>query len=113
MELHQKECIPCQGGVPPLPLAEKQRLLQEIGEGWELTHHDTRLFKDYKFKTFQAAMDFAIKLGEMAEEQGHHPELHVGWGHCGVEIWTHKIDNLVESDFIYAAKAEKIFLASE
>ena len=90
-------------------MPEKEKLLLELAAGWAFTHDKTRLFRDFSFVHFQPAPEFANKVGEIAEEQWHHPELHVGWGHCGIEIWTHKIGDLVESDFILAAKIDEMF----
>ncbi len=107
-DLADKKCIPCTGGVPPLPSSEVHKLLARLSPGWELTHVGTRLFRTFKFKDFKAPMELAIAIGKLAEEQWHHPELHVGWGHLEVEIWTHKIGALVESDFILAAKIDRL-----
>ncbi len=105
-ELSQKTCIPCQGGVPALTEAERAPLLAQL-KGWEVIdgHH---LRKDFRFENFVDALAFVNRAGEIAEEQGHHPEMTVGWGHVLVEIWTHKIDGLVESDFYLAAKYDAI-----
>ncbi|MEE2744080.1 MAG: 4a-hydroxytetrahydrobiopterin dehydratase [Bdellovibrionota bacterium] len=109
MDLVNKKCIPCSGGVPPLPEDEILKLKKEISPEWELTHGNTRLLRKIKFKDFKTSMDLAIKIGELAEEQWHHPELLVGFGHLDIEIWTHKINGLVESDFIFAAKVDGLY----
>ena len=109
LNLKDKKCLPCSGGVPPLNPEEKARLKPQISPQWSLTHNSTRLYRDFGFKNFAQALLFANKVGDLAEGQWHHPELHIGFGHAGVEIWTHKIDNLVESDFIFAAKVDEIF----
>ena len=101
-------CIPCQGGVPPLSCEEALSLKKQLHADWELTHRDTRLFRSLKFKDFAIPMEIGHKIGAMAEEQWHHPELVIGWGHLDIEIWTHKINGLVESDFIFAAKVDEI-----
>ena len=111
MSLADKKCEPCRGGVPPMEPENARKLLAELGEGWNLTHDDKRIEKAYEFKDFAAAMAFAVKVGDIAEEQGHHPDLHVGWGRVGFESWTHKINGLAEADFILAAKADRAFLA--
>ena len=108
MKLAEKKCIPCQGGVPPLPINEVNDLKKQLHEQWSLTHDNTRLFRSVKLKDFAKSMELANKLGEIAEEQWHHPELTVGYGHLDIEIWTHKINALVESDFIYAAKCDLV-----
>ncbi len=104
-ELAAKECIPCRGGVPPLKGAEITRLLEKLGGGWKAVaeHH---LEKEYPFKNFRAALDYTNRVGELAEAQGHHPDIYLAWGKVKLTIWTHKIDGLTESDFIFAAKAD-------
>jgi 4a-hydroxytetrahydrobiopterin dehydratase len=104
--LADQVCVPCRGGVPPLTKAEQETLLEQLPE-WTVEdgHH---LVRDYKFDTFLAALDFTNAAGKIAEEQGHHPEITVGWGHAKVAIWTHKIDGLTESDFILAAKIDRL-----
>ena len=104
-ELAQKECIPCRGGVPPLKGKELTVLLEKLGGGWTIAgeHH---LEKEYKFKNFREALDFTNRVGEIAEAQGHHPDIYLAWGKVKITLWTHKIDGLTESDFILAAKAD-------
>jgi 4a-hydroxytetrahydrobiopterin dehydratase len=105
--LANKQCTPCKGGVPPLKGAELTSLHEELGNQWRLVagHH---LEKEYLFADFREALQFTNKVGELAEEQGHHPDIHLGWGKVKLLIWTHKIDGLTESDFILAAKADKL-----
>ncbi len=105
-ELASKQCVPCRGGVPPLQGPEISRLLDQLS-GWEVVneHH---LKKDYRFANFREALTFVNQVGELAEEQGHHPDICFGWGKVEITIWTHKIDGLTESDFILAAKIDKI-----
>ena len=107
MALADKKCVPCEGGVPALDPAEAGALLDELGGDWAL-NTDGHLEKAYPFVDFAAALGFADQVGLVAELEGHHPDLHVSWGRCVVEIWTHKIDGLTESDFILAAKADRI-----
>lgn len=104
--LAEKTCIPCRGGVPPLTADEQAPLLKQIPH-WDVEdgHH---LVRDYKFDSFLSALAFANAAGKIAEEQGHHPEITIGWGHAKVAIWTHKIDGLTESDFILAAKLDQL-----
>lgn len=106
-ELASKECVPCRGGVPPLKGDELRGLHEELGGGWRVVD-DHHLSKSYEFDDFRQALDFTNRLGELAEEQGHHPDIHLSWGKVGVEIWTHKIDGLTESDFILAAKTDRL-----
>jgi len=108
MALADQQCIPCRGGVPPLARERVDALLRELDSGWALTPTG-HLLRTYEFRDFAAAMAFANKVGDIAEDQGHHPDLCVAWGKCGVEIWTHKIDGLTESDFFLAAKADRAF----
>jgi 4a-hydroxytetrahydrobiopterin dehydratase len=106
-DLAAKECVPCKGGIPPLKGAELRNLLAAVNNGWQLVreHH---LEKEYKFEDFRQALDFTNRVGEMAEQQGHHPDIYLAWGKVKVSIWTHKIDGLVESDFIFAAKTDQL-----
>jgi 4a-hydroxytetrahydrobiopterin dehydratase len=106
-ELSSKECIPCKGGVAPLKGEGIKNLKRKIGEDWGVIeeHH---LEKSFSFKDFRQALDFTNKVGELAETQGHHPDIYLGWGKVKLMIWTHKIDGLTESDFIFAAKVDDI-----
>ena len=108
MGLADQQCIPCRGGVPPLPTERIGALLQSSSPVGQLTASG-HLLRTLRVPRFRKAMAFANRVGDIAEEQGHHPDLHVGWGRCGVEIWTHKIDGLTESDFFLAAKADRAF----
>ena len=106
-ELAENECVPCRGGVPPLKGDELRQLYEKLGSGWTIVdeHH---LEKEYRFKNFREALDFTNRVGEVAEEQAHHPDLHLAWGKVKVQVWTHKIDGLTWSDFVFAAKTERI-----
>ncbi|MCE2504032.1 MAG: 4a-hydroxytetrahydrobiopterin dehydratase [Chlorobi bacterium] len=106
-ELAQKSCVPCQGGVPPLKGEELHNLQNQLGNDWNLVeeHH---LEKEFSFDDFVSALGFTNNVGELAEAEGHHPDIYLAWGKVGVKIWTHKIDGLTESDFILAAKIEEI-----
>ena len=105
-DLAKKTCIPCKGGVPPMKGAKLDDLLEKLKNDWKIIkeHH---LEKEYSFKNFKDALNFTIKVGELAENQGHHPDIFLAWGKVKLTIWTHKIDGLTESDFIFAAKADK------
>lgn len=105
--LADKKCVPCRGGVPPLAGEELKALHGELGNGWRLVA-DHHLEKEYLFADFREALQFTNTIGELAEEQGHHPDIHLGWGRVKLLIWTHKIDGLTESDFILAAKADAL-----
>lgn len=104
--LSLKECVPCRGGVPPLGEEEIAKYLPEV-DGWEVikNHH---LKKSYRFSNFRESQEFVNRVGDLAEEQGHHPDISFGWGYADVSIWTHKIDGLTESDFILAAKIDQL-----
>ena len=102
--LAQKECVPCKGGVPPLTRAQFSPLLAQL-KGWNV-EKDHHLSKTYAFPDFAKALAFVNRVGEMAEQQGHHPDVYLSWGKVRLEIWTHKIDGLTESDFVFAAKAD-------
>jgi len=109
-DLARKTCVPCRGGVPPLKgkeLAEIHKQLPDWSH-WKVVneHHITRIFS---FPDFKQALAFVNRVGELAEEQGHHPDISLAWGKVGITIWTHKIDGLTESDFIMAAKIDRIF----
>ena len=106
-ELAAKQCVPCRGGVPPLEGAELEALHERLGRDWRVVdgHH---LERTYRFDDFRQALDFTLRVGEMAEEQDHHPDVGLAWGRVTVTIWTHKIDGLTESDFVFAAKADAL-----
>jgi 4a-hydroxytetrahydrobiopterin dehydratase len=105
-ELASRECVPCRGGVPPLKGEELETLNAEL-DTWTVVeeHH---LNKVFKLGDFQEALAFVNRVGELAEEQGHHPDICFGWGRVEITIWTHKIDGLTESDFILAAKIDAL-----
>ena len=105
--LAEKECVPCRGGVPALAGEALERMTQELGGGWRVVdgHH---LEKEYKFQNFRDALAFTNQVGELAESQGHHPDIYLAWGKVKLVIWTHKVSGLTESDFILAAKTDKL-----
>lgn len=108
MNLAEQKCIPCRGGVPPLAKDRAQVLLRELDSGWRLNAMG-HLERAFTFDDFAEAMAFANKVADVAETEGHHPDLHIAWGKCKVEIWTHKINGLTESDFYFAAKADRAY----
>ena len=107
-DLASKECVPCKGGVPPLGSEAIQELLAQLGNDWQAVD-DHHLHKDHKLKNFAEALAFTNRVGAIAEEQNHHPDIVLSWGKVRVTIWTHKIDGLTESDFFFAAKVEEAF----
>ena len=107
--LAQKHCVPCRGGVPALKGEALEKLKAQVA-GWQVVdeHH---LLKSYSFPDFKTALDFVNKAGAIAEEEGHHPDLLLSWGKVEVKTWTHKIDGLTESDFVFAAKCDRLIAA--
>ncbi len=105
-QLADRQCIPCRGGVPALKGAELEQLHQSV-PAWTVVreHH---LEREFRFPDFKQALEFVNRVGTVAEEQGHHPDIMLGWGKAGITIWTHKIDGLTESDFIMAAKIDRL-----
>ena|SRR5687768_15825442 len=105
-ELASKDCVPCRGGVPPLGRDEVDKLMDQV-PGWEVVN-DHHLRKEFKFEDFKETLGFVNRVGDLAEEQWHHPDINFGWGRAEVTIWTHKINGLTESDFILAAKIDQL-----
>lgn len=108
-DLADQECVPCKGGIPPLKPEEIAQLLPQL-DGWQVVdaHH---LSKEYGFPNFVEALAFVNRVGELAESVGHHPDLHLSWGKVGMEIWTHKIKGLSTADFVFSAKADRLYTA--
>jgi 4a-hydroxytetrahydrobiopterin dehydratase len=107
--LAEKHCVPCRGGVPPLKGEELRKLASQVPD-WKVVdeHHITKTFL---FPDFKTALDFVNRVGAVAEEEGHHPDLTLTWGRVDVKTYTHKIDGLTESDFILAAKIDRLYFA--
>ena len=106
-DLTDKVCVPCQGGISPLTHSEAELFLTQTA-GWELRAAATRLYCAFKFDDFQAAQVFVQQVGDVAEQEGHHPDIEFGWGYANILIYTHKIGGLHENDFILAAKINSI-----
>ena len=104
MALAEKKCAPCASNMTALPAEEAQKLHAEL-QGWQLK--EKRISKSFKFDNFEDAMKLAQKIAVVAEQEGHHPDLHIRWGELSVEVWTHKIGALTENDFILAAKIDR------
>lgn len=104
--LADRTCVPCTGGTPPLTTEERAPLLAQLS-GWAV-EDDKKLVKAYKVRNFVQAVAFVNRLTPVAEEQGHHPDLYVRWGEVRVYLWTHAIDGLTESDFVMAAKIDRL-----
>jgi len=105
--LAEKKCIPCRGGTPPLDGPQLCDFIEQVENQWKIID-ECRLEKEFKFKNFREALEFTNMVGELAEEQGHHPDIHLSWGKVKLVLWTHKIKGLTESDFIFAAKVDTI-----
>ena len=106
-ELSKKKCIPCEGGVPPLTKSEIRTLMQQV-KGWALSK-DGWLVQEYEFEDFVGAKAFVDKVSELAEEEGHHPNIYIySWNKLRLELYTHSINGLAESDFILAAKINEL-----
>ena len=105
-ELARKECVPCKGGIPPLTGEEIAELTPEVPEWTVVDEH--HILRTYRFPDFAEALAFTNRVGELAEEQGHHPDILLAWGKVEVTIWTHKINGLTVSDFVLAAKIDEL-----
>lgn len=105
--LTKKKCTPCEGGVPPLSGEELEKYRAELRGGWHVVneHH---LEKEFSFKDFKEALSFTNQVGEIAEEEGHHPDINLTWGKVRICTWTHSINGLSENDFILAAKIDEL-----
>ena len=110
-ELVRKKCVPCEGGVEPYSAAMAEQQLEKLA-GWYLTHDGQRIRKDWRVQDFLAGLAFFQECAAVAEEDGHHPDLHIeGYRNVSVEIWTHAIGGLSENDFILAAKVDQLPIA--
>ena len=108
--LHEKNCIPCRGGVPAFDISEIHKYLKKVDD-WNVKKNKDEIYfleKNFKFKNFSESQKFINKVGDIAETEQHHPDITFGWGYAKIQIFTHKIKGLVESDFILAAKIDKI-----
>ena len=107
MNFSGKKCVPCEGGLLPLTKNEAESFMENI-PGWDLSSDGDKISRRFEFNNFVASLDFVNTLGSLAEEEGHHPDISFGWGYCKIKIFTHAIKGLAESDFILAAKIDKI-----
>lgn len=107
-KLSKKKCIPCEGGVDPLNPDQAELLMGELNPEWMLIDQHRMLARSFTFKNFKDALAFANKVGAIAEEEQHHPDMTLGWGNVGVELTTHAIGGLSENDFIVAAKIDEL-----
>ena len=109
-DLAEKKCIPCEGGIPSFKIDEIHKYLKKV-DGWNVNSVDKKdyyIIKDFKFNNFLESQSFVNKVGEIAEQEGHHPDIWFGWGYAKIKIQTHAINGLHESDFVLAAKIDKI-----
>ncbi len=108
LNLADRKCVPIRRGVAPMDRAKAMEMLNQLDSGWSL-NRDGHLERLYKFKNFARALDFVNKIGAVAEAENHHPDIYLTWGKCRIEIWTHVINGLTESDFYLAAKSDREF----
>tara|TARA_X000001036_G_scaffold239362_1_gene223219 strand:- start:1337 stop:1744 length:408 start_codon:yes stop_codon:yes gene_type:complete len=109
-DLSDKKCVACKGDIPPFDKQEIHKYLKKV-DGWDVKNNDDKsyfLVKEFKFQNFLDSQNFVNKVGLIAEQEGHHPDISFGWGYCKITIYTHAIKGLAESDFILAAKIDKI-----
>ena len=109
-DLANKKCIPCEGGIPNFDVSEIHKYLKKV-DGWEVKSDNENIYyliKEFKFKNFVDSQSFVNKISDIAETEGHHPDISFGWGYAKIKIFTHAIQGLHESDFILAAKIDKI-----
>ena len=109
-DLYQKNCIPCRGGVPPFDITEIHKYLKKV-DGWYVKKKEGEVYfleRKFTFKNFSESQKFVNQVGDIAEKEAHHPDIIFGWGYATIQIFTHKIKGLVESDFILAAKINRI-----
>lgn len=106
MKLAEKQCVPCREGARPLGPDAISKLLPEL-DGWQVVD-DRRLTKTYRLPDFKQALALVDRIGAMADQQNHHPEVSLSWGKVSVDIWTHKVNGLTESDFVFAARCDEL-----
>ena len=109
-DLADKKCIPCEGDISPFDKSEIHKYLKKV-DGWDVKSNNDKSFfliKEFSFKNFKDSQNFVNKVGDIAEMENHHPDISFGWGYCRVKIFTHAIKGLAESDFVLAAKIDKL-----
>jgi 4a-hydroxytetrahydrobiopterin dehydratase len=107
MDLSNKKCVPCDGGMEPLLREEVDEYKKSIEEDWKITENN-KISREYFFVNYQHTIDFVNKVANLAEKEGHHPVMHVYYGRVNIELWTHAINGLSENDFIMAYKIDKL-----
>ena len=109
-DLSKKKCVACEGNIPPFDKSEIHKYLKKVDD-WDVKSNEDKsyfLIKNFKFKNFEESLNFVNKVGEIGEQENHHPDISFGWGYCKIKIFTHAIKGLAESDFILAAKIDKL-----
>jgi 4a-hydroxytetrahydrobiopterin dehydratase len=106
-DLASKKCVPCEGGTPTLEINEIEDLQKQISEAWKVLQNK-KIFREFSFVNYKHTMDFVNKVADIAEQEGHHPVMHVHYGKVEIELWTHAIGGLSENDFILAAKIDRL-----
>jgi 4a-hydroxytetrahydrobiopterin dehydratase len=106
-DLAKKECKPCKSGTPALKGDALKQMQNQLDDGWRVLD-EQRLEKQFKFPDFRHALDFVNRVGEIAEEQNHHPDIYFTWGKARIQIWTHSVQGLSENDFILAARIDEL-----
>lgn len=106
--LADKKCVPCEGGIEPIKENQAKEYLKQLHPDWQLSDDTKQISRRFKFKNYRQAWDFVNKVSEIAEAEGHHPDVKFGWGFAEITLWTHAIKGLFENDFILAAKIDKL-----
>jgi len=109
MNLADKKCAACSGDLPALTGPEAEAMAKSLDSAWQLTYEQTRLYRQFQFKSFKGALKFVNLVGAVAEEEKHHPNFHFTWGEAEIELWTHEVGGLTENDFIVAAKIDQTY----
>lgn len=113
MDLTKKHCVPCEGKVHPLGGPSLGEYLSRINEDWQLADDERRISREFQFKDFNEAINFVNKAADVAEEEGHHPDIHIYFNRVVMELWTHAVKGLTENDFILAGKIDGLVLSSK
>ena len=109
-DLTEKKCVPCEGGAVPFDISEIHKYQKKV-DGWKIVQNENKIFfleKKFTFENFLKSQNFVNKVGEISEQEGHHPDIWFGWGYAKIKIFTHAIKGLHESDFVLAAKVDRI-----
>ena len=109
MNLRGKKCKACEGGAPPLNRMQIEKYQTELHKDWKVFDDDKKISRDFKFTNFKEAMAFVYKVADLAEDEGHHPDIHIFYNRVNIELWTHAVKGLSENDFILASKIDAFF----